>query len=384
MAASAGTSMEKLQSSPAWSRIRDEFYATGDAAALQNQLTGVIDTLSIEAFDGTLRGAFPKGIAMLAVGGYGRRELFPYSDIDIMILLENESLTVAIKDSLSEFMRQLWDSGLRLSHSVRTVNDCAEVHDQNPELNISLLDRRMLAGDVQVHAKLEARLPLFFTKQNHRLTRHLCQLTRTRHGKYQDTLYHLEPDVKETPGGLRDLHFIHWISGLRPELRPEAPLAEATAFLSSLRCFLHFEGFADRNILNFEAQEKVVQQRFSKAKTPTLWMREYFSQAGAVFREAQRTLDGSEKSETSLFSSLRNMRSRVSNPEFTVSSERVFLRNPAHLQSDPETVLRLLEFVARHGVPLAAESERRLEAARGVFAEWCRVPRPLWPQIKVW
>src|SRR4051812_4900849 len=321
MAAIAGIRMEKLQTSPAWNRIREEFYAAGDAAAVQNQLTGVIDTLSIEAFDGTLRSVFPKGIAMLAVGGYGRRELFPYSDIDIMILLENESLTATIKDSLSEFMRQLWDAGLRLSHSVRTVNDCAEVHDHNPELNISLLDRRLLAGDPQVHAKLEARMPLFLTKQSHRLTKHLCQLTRARHGKHQDTLYHLEPDIKETPGGLRDLHFLHWISLLRPELRPEAPLTEPTAFLSSLRCFLHFQASGDRNVLNFEAQESVVKQPFSAAKTPTLWMREYFSHAAVVFREAQRTLDGAEKTDTSLFSNLRNMRSRISNSEFTVSSE---------------------------------------------------------------
>ena len=383
MAASAGIRMEKLQSSPEWLRIREEFYATGDAAAVQNRLTGVIDTLSIEAFDATLRSAFPKGLAMLAVGGYGRRELFPYSDIDIMILLENESLTANIKDSLSDFMRQLWDAGLRLSHSVRTVSDCAEVHDNNPELNISLLDRRLLAGDAQVHAKLEARMPLFFTKQSHRLTKHLCHLTRARHGKHQDTLYHLEPDIKETPGGLRDLHFLHWISVLRPELRAETPLLESTAFLSSLRCFLHFEAAGDRNVLNFEAQESVAKQPFSKAKTPTLWMREYFSHAAAVFRETQRTLDAAEKSETSLFSNLRNMRSRISNSEFTVSSERVFLRNPAHLQSDPGTILRLLEFVARHGVVLAAETERRLEVARGAFAEWCRAPRPLWPQLKV-
>ncbi len=383
MAASAGISMEKLQSGPAWSRIRKAFYNTGDAAAAQNELTGVIDSLSIETFEGTLRSAFPKGIAMLAVGGYGRRELFPYSDIDIMILLENESLASTIKDSLSEFMRQLWDAGLRLSHSVRTVSDCAEIHDQNPELNISLLDQRLLAGDAQVHGKLEARLPLFLTKQGHRLTKHLCQLTRARHGKYQDTLFHLEPDVKEAPGGLRDLHFIHWISGLRSELRPETPLAEATAFLSSLRCFLHFEASGDRNVLNFEAQESIVKQPFSSAKTPTLWMREYFSHAGVVFREAQRTLDATERSESSLFSSLRNMRSRISNSEFTVSNERIFLRNPARLESDPETVLRLLEFVARHGVVLTAETERRLEAARGDFAEWCLVPRPLWLPLKV-
>ena len=375
--------MEKLQTSQAWGRIRADFYATGDAAALQAQLTAVIDTMSIQAFEGTLQAAFPKGIAMLAVGGYGRRELFPFSDIDIMILLENESLAGTIKESLSEFMRLLWDAGLRLSHSVRTVSDCVEVHDQNPELNVSLLDRRLLSGDAQVYTRLETRLPLFLTKQGHRLAKHLCQLTRTRHGKYQDTLFHLEPDVKESPGGLRDLHFIHWLSGLRPELRPERPLAEATAFLSSLRCFLHFEADRDRNVLNFEAQELIVKQPFSMAKTPPLWMREYFNHARTVFRETQRTLDSFERAETSLFSSFRDMRSRVSNSEFTVSRERVFLRNPARLQSEPETVLRLLEFVARHGVPLAAETERRLEAARGAFASWCQTPRPLWRSLNV-
>ncbi len=384
MAAAVGmSSMEKLQASQAWSRIRADFYVTGNAAAVHNQLTETIDQMSMDAFQSTLLTAFPKGIAMLAVGGYGRRELFPFSDIDIMILLENESLATSIKEPLSEFMRRLWDAGLRLSHSVRTLSDCVEVHDQNPELNVSLLDRRLLLGDAAVHAKLEARLPLFFTKQGHRLTRHLCALTRVRHEQFQDTLFHLEPDVKETPGGLRDLHFIHWLSGLRPELRPETPLSEATAFLSSLRCFLHFEAGRDRNALNFEAQELIVQQPFSKMKTPPLWMRDYFNHARMVFRETQRTLDACEKTETSLFSSFRDMRSRVSNAEFTVSRERVFLRNPARLQGDPEMVLRLLEFVARHGVPPAAETERRLEAARDAFATWCQTPRPLWRSLKI-
>lgn len=382
MAAAAGIRMEKLQTSPEWNGIRQNFYATGDAAAVQSQLTGVIDGMSKEVFGSTLQAAFPKGVAMLAVGGYGRRELFPFSDIDIMILLENESLAGALKESLSEFMRLLWDAGLRLSHSVRTVNDCVEVHDQNPELNVSLLDRRLLAGDAQVHAKLEARLPLFLTKQGHRLTKHLCQLTRVRHEKFQHTLFHLEPDVKETPGGLRDLHFIHWLSGLRPELRPETSLTEATAFLSSLRCFLHFEAGRDRNVLNFESQELVVQQPFSLTKTPPLWMREYFNHAAKVFREAQRTLDSCEKAETSLFNSFRDIRSRVSNSEFTISRERVFLRHPARLVSEPETVLRLLEFVARHGVLLAAETERRLEGAREAFASWLEAPRPLWRSLK--
>src|SRR5665213_3486816 len=288
-------SMEKLQTNQAWSGIRADFYATGDAAAVQARLTSVIDEMSIEAFDSTLRQAFPKGIAMLAVGGYGRRELFPFSDIDIMILVDNEALAGAIKEPLSEFMRLLWDVGLRLSHSVRTVNDCVEVHDANPELNVSLLDRRLLAGDDQVHTRLETRLPLFLTKQGHRLARHLCELTRARHSKYQDTLFHLEPDVKETPGGLRDLHFINWLARLRPEQRSDTALEGAAAFLSSLRCFLHYQAGRDRNILNFEAQESITEQGFTAVKTAPLWMREYFRNARVISQEAMRTLDASER-----------------------------------------------------------------------------------------
>ncbi len=379
----------KLQASGDWQATRDEFYATGNAALVQGKLTGIVDHLSLQAFQRTLAPVFPKGLTMLAVGGYGRRELFPYSDIDIMLLVDSETQTAALtgthKEALSEFVRILWDAGLRLSHSVHTVADCLEVHEQNIELNISLLDRRFLAGDHEVKAKLENRFPAFLTKNGAKLAKHLCQLTRSRHEKYQDTLYHLEPDIKETPGGLRDLHFINWLGQLRPELRPDSLTVsreDPTAFLSSLRCFLHYEAGRDKNLLNFESQELIVAQPFTTVTAPPLWMREYFHRARAIFREAQRTLDATEKSDSSLLTTFRDLRGRLSNSEFTVSKDRVLLRNPAQLNSDPEMILRLLEFVARHGVILAADTERRLEAARGAFAVWCAVPRPLWRSLK--
>jgi [protein-PII] uridylyltransferase len=388
MASVVARSLPKLHDSEAWNRIRNEFFQTGDAASVQRGLTSAIDQIANDAFQIAIAPAFAKGAAMLAVGGYGRRELFPYSDIDIMILIEGEQLASSIKEPLSEFMRLLWDSGLRLSHSVRTVGDCIEVHEQNIELNISLLDRRFLAGDREVFSKLESRMLGFLAKQGSRLARHLCQLTRSRHGKYQDTLFHLEPDVKETPGGLRDLHFIHWLGLLRSGHSSEpARLDSAAAFISSLRCFLHYHAGRDRNVLDFEAQENIVNQPFTAvrmpaAKTPSLWMRDYFNHARAIFRETQRTLDAAERGETSLFNALRDRRARLSNSEFTISRDRVFLRNPALLHSDPEIVLRLLEFVARHGVPVAAETERRLESAQASFATWCAVPRPLWRPLK--
>ena len=385
---SAGTGgNDKLHAGAAWRQIRERFDETGDAAAVQSALSAAIDKMSIEAFQSTLRAAFPMGVAMLAVGGYGRRELFPYSDVDIMILVETEAMMAAIKEPLAEFMRREWDSGMRLSHSVRTIGECLEVHEQNIELNISLLDRRFLAGDREVLSKLEGKLPVFLVKHGQKLARHLCQLTRARHEKYQNTLFHLEPDMKETPGGLRDLHLIGWISKLRPELASDAALDPARAFLSALRCFLHYDAGRDKNVLNFEAQERVTEQPYTRltlphATTPALWMREYFNHARTIFREAQRALDACEKSETSLFSSLRDMRSRFSNADFTVSRDRIFLRNPLQLQTDPELVMRLLEFVARHGAKPAAETERRMEAARAPFAAWCATPRPLWRTVK--
>jgi [protein-PII] uridylyltransferase len=196
--------VEKLHSNPSWDQIRQAFLRTADASPVLSGLTQLIDGMALQAYETSLAPAFPNGLAMLAVGGFGRRELFPYSDVDIMILVPRESQTAVLKDALSEFVRLLWDAGLRLSHSVRTLAECVEIHEQNVELNISLLDRRLLGGDRELFATLENKLPAIEERQSRALVHHLRQLARTRHSKYQDTFYHLEPDVKETPGGLRE------------------------------------------------------------------------------------------------------------------------------------------------------------------------------------
>ena len=102
-----------------------------------------------------------------------------------------------------------------MSHSVRTPEECAEVHDQNTELNICLLDQRYLAGDRALYAALAAKLPRFVHANRDALARNLARLTRERHAKYGDTFYHLEPNVKETPGGLRDFQLVCWLEQLR-------------------------------------------------------------------------------------------------------------------------------------------------------------------------
>src|SRR5271170_2662191 len=176
--------MQKLHSTPGWHEIQHQFFATGEVAPVLAGLSTLIEQMTIGAFEESLATLPDPSVAMLAVGGFGRRELFPYSDVDVLILIERESQAGAIKNALSEFVRLLWDAGLRLSHSVRTIAECAELHEGNIELSISLLDRRMLAGSPDLGAKLESRLPAFLDRQSRALTRHLCQLTRERHEKF--------------------------------------------------------------------------------------------------------------------------------------------------------------------------------------------------------
>ena len=106
----------------------------------------------------------------------------------------------------------------------------------------------MLGGSSELYAKLEAKLPPFFERHSRPLAQHLARLARARHRKYQDTFYHLEPDVKETPGGLRDLHLIDWLEKLRKSGsgRSGSSGCSRLGSCNSLRCFLHYRAAAIR------------------------------------------------------------------------------------------------------------------------------------------
>jgi len=374
--------VDKLHSHPRWAQIQQQFFATGEAAPVLAGVSELVEETTLCAFRATLAQALGDSMAMLAVGGFGRRELFPYSDVDVLLLVERESQTAGLKDALSEFVRSLWDAGLRLSHSVRTIAECAELHEGNVELSISLLDRRLLDGPGDLYAKLESKLELFFERQSRTLNRQLCRMARSRHDKYQGTFYHLEPDIKETPGGLRDVHLIAWLKKLRRmQADLTALLSPPTDFLHSLRCYLHYQAGRDQNQLTFEVQQTIPAQPFLAVETAAEFMREYFRNARVVYNEARRTLDLSERSESSLAVHFRDWRTRLSNADFTVSNERILLRNPARLKSDPAILLRLFEFVARHGIALSADTERRVEENREAFAEYAERERLSWSSL---
>jgi [protein-PII] uridylyltransferase len=356
--------------------LRSEFLSTGDAAEAVFGRTTMVDELVAHAYRSWLAAAFPSGMTVLAVGGYGRRELYPYSDVDLLLLVSKPVQGDEKREALSGFLRTLWDSGLRLSQSVHTIGECCQFEQTNVELSISLLDQRFLVGDHSLYEELAERLPKFFHGHRHELMRHLCQLARTRHSKYHNTIYHLEPNIKDTPGGMRDLHLVHWLSLLREaDDDTFSRLQPAREFLAVLRCNLHFSAGRDSNLLTFDLQEKL-------AIDPAEWMREYYRHARDIHRAALRHMELSEtQTESGLSRSFREWRSRLSNAEFTVSRERVFLRSPQQLTGDPALVLRLLEFVGHHGIRLSLETERRIHDSRLYFQEYFAAQQTLWPAL---
>ncbi|MGD0498850.1 MAG: nucleotidyltransferase domain-containing protein [Bryobacteraceae bacterium] len=377
----AAQGRKALEAGAQWREIQQAFFATGRAAAVQRALTQATDAAAVEAYQSALAAVLSGRAAMFAAGGFGRGELFPFSDADIIVVHEGDAPR-NLNERVAEFVRSLWEKGVRPSQRVCTVEECLALHEQNADLSVKLLDRRLLAGDASVAATLDEELAGWFAKHGRRLGHRLAGLARARHAKYRNTPSHREPDVEETPGGLRDLRLIATLEKLCPEQVKSADgLDEAATFLSSVRCFLHYRAGQDRNILDVAAQKAIV-ERFAGGATPPAWMREYFKRARAIFNEARRALDSCEASDSSLIGTFRDWQSRLSNAEFTVLRERVYLRRPGAFGIDAETALRLLEFVAQHGIRPAPETERRLQAAKDAVAVFCQQPRSLWPALK--
>jgi [protein-PII] uridylyltransferase len=362
------------------------FTASSDVLISLAERANQVDRLVAKAADELLFPTIPEGLALVAVGGYGRRQLFPYSDVDLLLLCQSEDIPRDRRPQISTFLQRLWDSSLRVSQSVRTPEECLAVHDQNSELNISLLDQRFLGGDRPLFAALSKKFPRFVQSNRDALMRNLVRLTRERHTKYADTFYHLEPNVKETPGGLRDLQFVRWMEQLREAdanrlTSPEAPdeLRQAFRFLARLRSALHSQAGRDQNQLTFDAQDALADN--GEGKDVATWMREYYRHARTVYRAALRSLEVWDAQSSALFAQFVGWRSRLSNSDFAVHRERVHFRAPQQLESDPELVLRAFEFVARHGIRLSAEAVNQLEARLARLREDFGEPRNLWPAL---
>jgi len=153
----------------------------------------------------------PRGLALAAVGGYGRGELLPHSDIDLLLLHDPAALAPN-KPAVEQFLTFLWDMGLEVGSSVRTPGDCAKTATGDITIMTTLLEARPLVGDETLFAAMQAALAPERVWPVAEFYKAKLEEQKKRHRKYDDTGYKLEPNVKEGPGGLRDIHTIAWVA----------------------------------------------------------------------------------------------------------------------------------------------------------------------------
>ncbi len=358
-------------------RIQQQFESGVSARETVLALCALADKDIQQVFGEVLRvhNTPSSGLCLVALGGYGRRLLFPYSDLDILFLFGNEKAEQTFRPLISDFSRTLWDLGFRVSSAGRTLEECKRIEEDNVEFHLALLDRRFLAGDGELFDRLNSKvLPGSEKQARPFFLAQLHKLTKDRLARYGNTIFHLEPNVKEAPGGLRDYQAAVWlrqIAGERKELLNSSAAEEELAsgavdFLSAIRCFLHYSNARNDNTLTYELQAAAAERSLGVAdgipRSAAEWMRLYFRHARTLNRLLLRYLE----QKTAVPQTLRQrLFSAARGPKFVPSNGKPFgvrdglfeILNQTAL-SDRTLIFSLFTEAARSGVPLSRQAER--------------------------
>ena len=238
--------------------------------------------------------------ALICVGGNGRRRPAPYSDVDLLLVAGTKAI-VQLAPVLSAFVRDCWDTGLQLGHSIRTPDDVVRFANSDVQFATSLIDMRPLMGAPQTFRALDEMVQKkVFRGPVDRFVNACVQARREEWMARGDSVNQLEPDLKRSPGGLRDLHLIRWAtfaqySDSQPasllehnDIRTQelAALNQADEFLTSLRLELHCRAGLKQDVLTRDLQLEIVRSRGEQNEDPRkaveTFMQEYFRQTSGV------------------------------------------------------------------------------------------------------
>ena len=366
--------------------LRQNFERTGDGSAAIRRRARVVGNLLSQLWESLVPSADTWPIAVIATGGFGRRELFPCSDVDVLFLCAEEKIEPASREFIRACTQAMWDIGLRASPAIRTFKECERVHPDNLEFTVSLLDRRFLAGNRDLSRKFEKDLlPSVILREWDTVIQNLAEMARARHAKYGNTIFHVEPNVKETPGGLRDYHLAQWLTLLNSiqEQKAWPPAAaddfygthdepeSAYDFLAAVRCFLHYRAGRDDNTLDWHAQDEAAALSIGLetrgTSDPAYWMRTWYRQARTVYRRATLLMDAVPPPRRSFYKQFRRKRAPVPGTDFFLQDGRLDLAETA-IVNDADTILQVFGLMAKHGYRLSFSAEDRIADALPVLA----------------
>ena len=270
------------------------FLADGNAEALLTKRAALVDQVLLGLWE---KVELAPEISLVAVGGYGRGELYPGSDVDLLVLVPT-GFDPAQDSRIEQMVGLLWDIGLDVGHSVRNPDECVAEADNDITIQTALLEARLLAGNDTLFVMLQRLMARHLNAADFFRAKMLEQ--EERYAKHNDTPYSLEPSCKESPGGLRDLQIIRWVARAAgigdnwPDLLHQGlvteeearKLEEAESFLSHLRIHLHLVVKRKEERLLFDHQEKLAQAmgitRTETRRASEMLMQRYYRNAKLV------------------------------------------------------------------------------------------------------
>ncbi len=341
-------------------QAREEFAAHAERGAggrrahqrLSEALDGILLAIGAQELPSP-----PTGVAIVAVGGFGRRAQCLYSDVDLLIVFGGP-IGAAEERVVNGLLLPLWDLQLTVGHHVRTLEDFDAVDAGNPEYLLALQTARFLAGDASVFEAVRARVSAAAEVNREAVLEALLQLTDQRHARFNRTIYQLEPDVKDAPGGLRDIEaarLFHALSGQRTGADDTEldRLDQAEDTLLRIRAILHCEQGRNLNVLTHELQETVADRlRYpggSRQQRVEALMGTYFRHARAVARALARARVQSGGPE-------RDPQAEALGLNLELSADGVRFVDPERAVAEPASWLHVFAQAAAHNAKISYET----------------------------
>jgi [protein-PII] uridylyltransferase len=373
----SATASHRLTARAVWQQSRTELFThyrdRRRIMSLWRGLTEATDQLIVD-----LAGTGPLPFAVVATGGYGRCQLFPYSDIDVLLLMPDDA--PQDEAAAQDLLYGLWDLPVAIGHAVRNTEECIGAALSDHTIAASLLDHRFITGDAALYRKFAKRfsrevmghMPLQFVEAK-------LHERDARHTRALDTRYVLEPNVKEGKGGIRDLNTIWWLARycygivrITDLARENVFTAEdardytrALHFLSAVRASLHLAYGRAEERLTFDAQLLLAREyhyRQSGEKAAARFMKHYFRHAtrvGSLTRSFCTLLEEEKK---------RSTHSRITDwflrdekiEDFVLSGQRLLIPDSKQVEKDPLLMLRLFHTAQAHGLDVHPTSLRHV------------------------
>jgi [protein-PII] uridylyltransferase len=365
--------------------VRQTCDRTGDGTAAIRRRSAVVDRILIEMWRRAFADLPAQNVALLAMGGYGRKDLFPCSDIDVLFAFADEKTEEHSREAVRAIIQGMWDIGLRASPSSRTVKEAGRFDPDNLEFTLATLDRRFLAGQFPLYQQLhQVTFPGLVLSEWSTITQKLGEIARARHAKFGNTIFHLEPNLKDCPGGLRDYHLAVWFAvlfhlketkewprqrgGVFQSARGDAEAA--FDFLAAARCFLHFRHGRDDNTLDWQSQDEAAARSIGLetrgTADPSYWMRTYYRHARVIYRRAALLMEHLP-APVSFYRQFRRRRTPIAGTDFLLDQGRIDILPGAQF-NDTAAILRIFSLMATHGYTLSQAAEDRITDALPVLA----------------